>query len=376
MHIGIAGYLAHAGAGYRAAGLSVYTSRLIEHLPATAPEHAFTAFVGRDAPPFPTSLHRVESPVPTAHPLVRIVWEQTGLPLQSVLARLDLLHATVNVLPLVGRTPAVVTVHDLAFLRYPETFPPTKARYLRAMVGRSARAARRVIAVSGHTRSDLIELAGVPEERIEVVYSGIDPRFRPLAPEKSDGFRRTVFGGRPYILHVGTLQPRKRIDLLIRAFADLRGRAKVPHVLALVGARGWMYAELHALVDTLGVREHVHFAEYVPDEGLPLWYNCAEVFAYPSVYEGFGLPVLEAMACGTPVLTSRSSSLLEIAGDAAMTVEPDSVESLTEGLAAILAHEDRRTRMIDAGLKRAAGFTWPATARVTVGVYERAFLDQ
>lgn len=376
MHIGISGYLAHGGAGYRAAGVSVYTTRLIENLPAAAPEHEFTAFVGRDAPPFPPSVHRVESPVPTAQPPVRIVWEQTALPLQSALRRLDLLHATVNVLPLVRWTPAVVTVHDLAFLRYPETFPPAKARYLRALVGWSARAARRVVAASGHTRRDLVELARVPEERIDVVYSGVDPRFCPLDPQETDGFRRTVFGGRPYILYVGTLQPRKRVDLLIRAFAELRSRTTVPHVLALVGARGWMYAELHALVDSLRVGEHVHFAEYVPVEGLPLWYNCADVFAYPSVYEGFGLPVLEAMACGTPVLTSRSSSLVEIAGDAAMTVEPDSVESLVEGLAAILEHEGPRTRMIDAGLKRAAGFTWGATARATVDVYERAFLDR
>jgi glycosyltransferase involved in cell wall biosynthesis len=178
--------------------------------------------------------------------------------------------------------------------------------------------------------------------------------------------------GRPFILHVGTLEPRKNLDVLLRAFAAVRERLKLDHVLALVGARGWMYEELFRLVATLDLGEAVHFVDFVPADRLPLWYNCADLFVYPSAYEGFGLPVLEAMACGVPTVTSASSGLLELASSACLTVDPGSQESLEVAIARGLQDGQLRESMRNAGLERARQFTWEETAQATVCVYEQA----
>lgn len=347
----------------------MYTERLLRHLPRVASENQYLAFVGKDAPPLP-EVQLMVSPLPTQHPAVRIAWEQSGFPLWAALCRTDVVHGTVNVLPLARAAPGVVTVHDLSFLRYPETFPRAKAQYLRYAVTFSARSARRVIAVSESTRRDLIELARVREDRVEVVYSGVDERFRPLTDGELGRFRSKTFGGRPYILHVGTLQPRKNVNVLIRAFAQLKSGEHIPHKLALVGARGWMYQRLFDLVQDLGLSDDVSFVDYVHQNDLPLWYNCADVFTYPSVYEGFGLPILEAMACGTPVVTSASSSLLEVVGEAGITVEPGSDEALAHALSGILNDSARRDSLRAAGLRHAQGWTWDATARETARIYE------
>jgi glycosyltransferase involved in cell wall biosynthesis len=374
VRVGLDAYLAHAGPGYRAAGVSIYASRLLQHLPAVAPEHRYTAFVGRDAPEV-LGMDVAVSPVNTMRPPIRIVWEQTGLPIQASRARLDLLHCMVNVAPLVRAVPAIVTVHDLSFLRYPETFPRAKALYLRLATRYSARAARHVIAVSDSTRRDLIELTSVRPERISVVHLGVDERFHRLPDEERQTFAAAVFAGRPFILYVGTLQPRKRVDLLIRAFDRLRKERDIPHALALVGARGWMFDELFRLVVDLGLANDVHFVDYVTPQQLPLWYNAADVFAYPSVYEGFGLPVLEAMACGTPVVTSASSSLIEVVGDAGVMVEPESDEALALGVCKVI--EDRALHMDlqQRGLRRAAARSWETVARDTARVYDLAMGD-
>jgi glycosyltransferase involved in cell wall biosynthesis len=198
---------------------------------------------------------------------------------------------------------------------------------------------------------------------------GVDPSFR---PDASSGDKPCPLGGRPYILHVGTLEPRKNIDVLIRAFARLRETLDLPHALALVGARGWDYEPLFALVARLGLDQHVHFADYVRPADLPLWYTGADLFAFPSVYEGFGLPVLEAMACGLPAVTTDSSSLRELAADAALVVEPGSSEALEEAMGRILEDRALRDRLRAKGLARAAEFSWEETARQTVRVYEAA----
>ncbi|MBV9278493.1 MAG: glycosyltransferase family 4 protein [Chloroflexi bacterium] len=370
MVIGISAYLLHQGRDYRAAGVSAYIGHLLAHLPRVAPEHTFVAFHGRDSG-VPPGVRSAMTPAPTRFPLVRIPWEQVGLPVELRRARVDLVHGTVNVLPLTGRTPAAVTVHDLSFLRHPERFPRAKVLYLRQMVERSIRRADRVIAVSRHTRGDLVELCNLPAERISVIYSGVDPSFRPFGEGELAPFRRRAFGGRPFILHVGTLEPRKNLDVLIRAFAAVRDDLHPPHLLALVGARGWMYEDLYRLVERLRLRDHVSFVDYVPAAELPLWYNCADLFAYPSAYEGFGLPVLEAMACGLPTVTSASSGLQELAGGACLTVQPGSQEALQVALARVLADEEVRDSLRRAGLERAKQFTWEETARATVGVYSR-----
>jgi glycosyltransferase involved in cell wall biosynthesis len=300
-------------------------------------------------------------------PAFRIAWEQLGFPLQLRRAGADLVHGTVNVIPETLRGPAVVTVHDLSFLRHPERLSGRRRLYLQWSVKRSVGRAEHIIAVSGSTRDDLVELWDVPAEKVTVIPLGVDPSFKPLPMDEGS---RKPLGGRPYILHVGTLEPRKNIEVLVRAFASLRERIPIPHALALVGARGWAYQPIFDLVTALGLHEHVQFVDYVGPEHLPLWYTRADLFAFPSVYEGFGLPVLEAMACGLPVVTTDSSSLRELAADAALLVEPGSSEALEDAMGRILEDRGLRDRLRAKGLERAARYSWETTARETALVYE------
>jgi len=350
--------------------VSVYGRNLLAALPLVDPQVDYIAFHGRDAPS-PDGVSSVLSPLPTWRAPVRILWEQSGLIWQTGARRLDLLHGLVNVLPIARLAPSVVTVHDLSFMRHPERFSTSKALYLRAAVSSSVRRAARVMAVSRNTRDDLVSLLGVDATRIDVVYPGVDPSFRPRADHELESFRQRRSGERPYIVHVGTLEPRKNIDVLIRAFARGR-RSGWPHRLILIGGRGWMYEPILRLVTDLGLEKDVYLADYVGHDELPLWYNCADLLAYPSAYEGFGLPVLEAMACGVPVVTSTSSSLTELAAGACLTVEPGSEESLQTAIDRFLTDGDLARRLRSAGRLRANDFTWEATARGTVACYERA----
>lgn len=366
MRVGLIAYLLHSGGTFRSAGVHIYTRELLRHLPSAAPDNEYEAFVGPGVWP-PSGVGAINAPVPTERPLIRIAWEQAGFPVQARQAHLGLVHGTVNVIPELAPGPTAVTVHDLSFLRHPDRLSTRRRQYLKWVVGRSARRAGHVIAVSRSTRDDLIELAGVPEEKISVIPLGVDPSFQPAAsnPDESVPLDR-----RPYILHVGTLEPRKNVDVLVRAFARLREATHLPHALALVGARGWSYEPIFQLVNSLGLEDHVRFVDYVDSADLPRWYTDADLFAFPSVYEGFGLPVLEAMACGLPVVTSDSSSLRELAADAALLVEPGSPEALEDAMRRILEDRSLRDRLRAKGLERAAHFSWEVTARETARVYE------
>lgn len=375
MRIGIEAYLLHEGPDYRSAGVSTYTRELIRALAAEPADMEYVVFRGSDAGDTP-DVEAVVSPVPTVNPAIRILWEQCALPLVARRKKVDLIHATVNVAPLTTHIPTVVTVHDLAFMRHPERFHRAKSMYLRFAVGLSLSRATRVVAVSRHTANDIVEFFGVPERRIEVVYSGVNPAFHPIDRICKARFTASVFGGRPYILHVGTLEPRKNIDVLMRAFAHIRTRDDLPHVLALVGSPGWMYEDLPVLRHELDLEDDVVFAGYVPPADLPLWYNCADLFAYPSAYEGFGLPVLEAMACGVPVITTASSALQELADDACLTTASGSVEELAEAMTLLLENRDLAGSLRDRGLNRSRDFSWDATARNTIRVYQQALREQ
>lgn len=366
MRIGLSAYLLHSGSSYRAAGVSTYVAELLAHLPSAAPDLSLTAFVAPAAPPTP-GIRQIVSPVPTQRALVRIPWEQVALPVEAAVRALDVLHGTVNVVPFVTAAPSVVTVHDLSFLRLPERFPRAKVLYLTLAVRASVGRARRVIAVSENTRRDLIELLDVPEEKVDVVYSGVNTRFQPLDPDCVRTLHQ-AYGNRPFILYVGTLEPRKNLDVLIRAYARAREDG-IPHRLVLAGGGGWMYDSLFTLVRALGVEEDVHFAGYVAPADLPRWYNAADLFAYPSAYEGFGLPVLEAMACGTPIITTGGGALQEVAGKVGVTVEPGSVLSLQSAMTQVLEDATLRNKMRQAGLERARLFRWDRTAARTAEIY-------
>jgi glycosyltransferase involved in cell wall biosynthesis len=365
--IGINAALLSFARGYRNAGSSAYIFNLLQALPALPTRHRFTVFTnaaeGDLAAARAAHFRLLRSKANLEQPGKRIVWEQTVLPLLLERERLQLIHGTLNVLPLLRRTPGVVTIHDLAFLRFPERYLPGRRRYLRAFTRWSARGARRVLASSENTKRDIVELLGVPEERVKVVYLGVEDRLR-LAHGLPEHF----------FLYLGTLEPRKNLVRLLDAYAQAR-HAGVDWPLVLAGGKGWLYEEIFTRVRALHLESCVRFPGYVLYEDLPLWYNAAGVFVYPSLYEGFGLPVAEAMACGCPVLTARNSSLPEVAGDAAILVDGESMEALSQGLIRLTADRALRQSLGQQGRQQAARFTWQRTAAEVLAVYDEVLQE-
>lgn len=373
MHIAINAQLLNTAESYRGAGVSNYSRQLLQALGRTPHGHRLTAFVNDSRFSAPHVALRV-SPWPLHRPLVRIAWEQGALPL--ALGRMDaeLIHGLVNVLPLASKVPGVVTVHDLSFVRMPEKLPPAKRFYLRRLCSASVARARRVIAVSRQTADDLMAAFETPPEKIEVVYNGVAEEFQPGNSAAKTEFRISNGLSRPFLLYLGTLEPRKNLVRLIDGYArwrqmDPKGRDVD---LVLAGAKGWYYDEIYQRVRSLGLDEAVHFPGFIPAGDLPGWYQAAEAFVYPSLFEGFGLPVLEAMACGAPVICSDAPSLLEVAGDAALTFPAEETGGLVRALTTLFADESLRADLTRRGQERSRRFSWQRTAQETLAVYAQA----
>ncbi len=370
--IGINAQIVTFSANYRQAGVSRFTEQMVRALQRRDTSGRYTVFLNETARGGfndSANMRFRYTRLPAAKPVVRILWEQAVLPLLAT--RLDVLHCPVNVLPTVLSCPAVLTIHDLTFLRYPERFRPERQRYLAALTGFSARRARRIMTDSANTKQDVSELLNVPPERIEVVYPGVDEGFQPPAEEDLAEFRRRKGLPGEFILYVGTLEPRKNLEMLVRAYALLLGQGLRRWPLVIGGGRGWMFDAMFAEVERNNLVDQVVFPGYIDSRELPLWYAAASVFVYPSLYEGFGLPALEAMACGTPVIVSNASSLPEVVGDAGAQVDPHRADDLAATLAEVLQSKAKREQMAAAGLTRAASFTWDKAADQITRVYRQ-----
>ena len=372
-HIGLNAHLLSLSQSYRGAGISWYITNLLKNLAQVSPgSFRYTAFLSDRTLQAP-SLKLNFSRLPTQRPIIRILWEQLLQPLVLRRSRVDLLHALAFVAPLAAPCPFVVTVYDLSFLRYPESFRPFNRWYLTRFTTHSVKRARAVIAISESTRQDVINFLGVPAGQVHTIYCGVDETFRPLPTAAIAAFKARHHLPETFILFLGTLEPRKNVDGLIRAYARWRERDPAAPPLILAGGQGWYYTEIFKLVETLNLTDCIYFPGYISQESLPLWYNAASLFIYPSHFEGFGLPVLEAMACGTPVIASAVSSLPEVTGvdGAACLVDPADLEALAEAMAHLMSRSELRADMSARGLARAAEFRWAKTARETVAVYQK-----
>ncbi len=300
----------------------------------------------------------------------RLRWQQWELPRQARSVSAAVLHVTGFDAPRWKPCPVVLTVHDLIGMLFPQNLPLVSRFYWSRWLPWSVRWADRVIADSEHTRGDLIRLLRIPGERIEVVHLGVGQAFRPQEGRAVLQAVHDRYGlPKAFILYVGTLEPRKGLDTLVAAYGSLA--ADTPHHLVIAGKRGWYTDALFRQVQALGLGQRVHFAGYVADEDLPALYNLADLFVFPSQYEGFGLPVLEAMACGTPVVCSNAASLPEVAGDAALLVPPGDAPALAAAIRRMLADPALQAAMRARGLERARRFTWEETARRTALVYRQ-----
>jgi glycosyltransferase involved in cell wall biosynthesis len=373
-HVGLNAHLLSLTQTYRGAGINGYIHNLLLHLPAAAPDLRFTAFLSEPRFVAPPGLTVQSVRWPTSRPTVRILWEQLLLPQALRTQQTDLVHGLAYAVPAVAPCRAIVTVHDLSFFLYPETLPPLRRGYLRAATRSATRRAERVIAVSRQTGDDLVRLLHVPADKVDVIHNGVHEAFCPAAPDEVATFRQEKGLPQRFILFLGTLEPRKNVATLLEAFALWRGQDSGASDVQLVvgGAKGWYFQRIFARVEELGLTDAVSFPGFVPMEDLPWWYRAAECFVYPSLYEGFGLPIVEAMACGTPVITSSIGSPAEVAGDAAITVNPQDVAALSEAIGRVLGDPARRAEMRQAGLRRAAAFSWERAAAETAAVYRRA----
>lgn len=369
-HIGINAHLLSGKAGYRSAGIHGYIYGTLAHLAAVAPpDWRFTVMVGGKNTSQFDGLTMRRAHLNTESPLRRIVWEQAAQPLQ--LGSFDLYHGMAFVSPLLLTKPSVITVYDLSFLHYPQVLSASRRLYLRLFTAASCQRAKRVIAISHSTARDLTESLKIPPERIDVAAPGYDTAtYKQLPPAEVRLFKDAKNLPERFWLFLGTLEPRKNLVTLIEAYAALPDNERLP--LYLAGGKGWDYADIFATVERYNLANKIFFPGYLPVEDLPFWYNSAETFIYPSVFEGFGLPALEAMACGTPVIVSDVSSLPEVVGEAGMRLPPHDVTAWTAALRRAHADENWRAQASQQGLQEATRYRWAETARLTVESYQRA----
>ena len=332
---------------------------------------------GQHLASLPPNFHLRRLPLP--HRLVTIAWHRLRLPLPAELfvGPVDIFHSPDFVLPPLRRARGLITVHDLAFLRAPECADPGLRAYLTTAVPRSIARSDRILADSLSTKRDLMELLNVPGKRISIVPAGVEPRFRPIETEDEgelERVRRRYSLDEPFILSLGTLEPRKNYVRLIEACAQLRRRLPSAPSLIIAGGHGWLYEDILAAAKRHG-NGSVRSLGFVPDEDLPALYTLAKLFAFPSLYEGFGLPPLEAMACGTPVVCSNRPSLPETVGDAALMVDAEDIEGLAAAMQRALEDEKLRTEMIAKGLAQAKRFTWKKAAEKLLNAYRETLLQ-
>jgi glycosyltransferase involved in cell wall biosynthesis len=349
------------------AGTGIYAQCLFESLQALGTSEEWVPFAvnqQRDMSTEKTLRTRLDT-------LYRdLVWTHVKVPIQSYRERLDLLHMPANVVPVFAHCPTIATILDTTVFRYPSYFPRWQRTYQRIFVPLTARRARKILTISEHSKRDIVDRFGIKPDKVTVTYLSALPAFQVLPNmAASEGVDKHGFG--EFILTVGTLEPRKNTIGLLRAFALLRQQGHTCH-LVHAGSRGWMFDAVLDEVVRLGLSASVHFLGRVALGELVELYNTAKLFVYPSLYEGFGLPVLEAMACGCPVITSDRSSLPEIAGDAAVLIDPEDTTGLALAIKSLIEDRALAKDMQRRGLERAAEFSWERCAQQTLGVYREA----
>jgi anaerobic magnesium-protoporphyrin IX monomethyl ester cyclase len=353
----------------RRTGVGYYTEHLLHHLARRLPAGNLVVLSNR-----PPDLEQALPPgvrvLTAGASVVRLAWMQTIAPWLIHQAQADIAHFTNGMMPLASPVPTVVTIHDMSLALYPDTHPTRRLLLNRPLMQMAARKAAAIITVSHSAKRDIVRVYGTSPERVHVVHEAAAPVFRPItdAARLAELRQRHQLPER-FVLYVGAIEPRKNLPRLLAAFAARKRAGELPHALVCVGPYGWLSRDLGARIEALGLTRDVHFTGYVPIEDLPGLYSLAEMFVFPSLYEGFGLPALEAMACGTPVIVGRSASLTEVAGDAVDAVDPLDVDAIGDALVALGRDADRRRDRSARGLQRAAEFSWDRAARETLSVY-------
>ncbi len=364
-------------------GIGTHIENLIRYIPEFDRENEYLIFHSpQDKDDIPQTAPNIRL-VPDTSPKYSIR-ELVVLPVKMAIQRLDLFHATHYTLPPLRPCQGIVTIHDVIHLRFPEYLPhPAAYYYAKGMMSAAAQSAKKVITVSECSRQDIIRYLGVPEKKVEVVYNGIDVNIQqeckgvaqtPGAPGDNRGLRERFGIHRKYILYLGNFMPHKNVDMLVKAYSLLKHRYKLSHCLVLAGKNEKMQQMLEALIASEHLEQDVILTGFVETEWLATLYSHADIFVYPSLYEGFGLQVLEAMVHHIPVAISHVSALPEIAGDAAIQFDPTVVESMAAAIYQGVTDQGLRTALLERGRERLKLFSWQAMARKTVEIYQRVLV--
>jgi glycosyltransferase involved in cell wall biosynthesis len=350
-------------------GVGYYTEHLLHHLVKESVDDEIVVVSNRPidtVAPLPPQVRVVTS----SSRVPRIVWMQMVAPRLLRRLRVDVAHFTNGMLPLAVPVPTVVTIHDMSLTMFPKYHPPRRVLLNRPLVDVAARRADAIITVSESAKRDIVRLYGSQEERIHVVHEAAAPSFQPVVdPVVLDRVRQRYDLAERFILYVGTIEPRKNLPKLIEGFASRRKSGQLPHQLVCAGPYGWLSRDIEDLIDRLQIEDAIRFTGYIPFDDLAALYSLAEMFVFPSLYEGFGLPVVEAMACGTPVVTGHVAALAEIGGGAVEQVARLDADTLGEAMVRLAGDRQRREQLSLLGRERAQLFSWERAARETLKVY-------
>jgi len=354
-------------------GVGYYTERLAQALHDSCPEWEVTFF---DSRAFHSALHvdparpvhRQPSSLDELPPSLTQLWKDTLFFFFCWSRGFDLYHET-NFVPMRCPCPTVITVHDLSFRRFPAAAHPQRLRYLNTYFQKRLQWARRVIVDSEFVKREVIEELQISSDKVDVIYPGVDGRFCPKPPAEVLAFKKAAGLPEHYILYVGAIEPRKNLPFLLRAFHRAGAFLPPDLVLVLAGSLGWRHEEVIQMRERLGLKSRVFLPDYIPEEKLPLLYSGAELFVYPSLYEGFGLPPLEAMACGVPVVASRAGALPEVVGDAGLLVSPADEEGWANAMQEVMGSKGLKAAFQEKGFSRAHLFSWENTAAAALRSY-------
>lgn len=298
------------------------------------------------------------------------------LPVDFFIGPVDIFHGPAHFAMPVIRGKTIVTIHDIDFIKIPDYLEKGWVKYKGKYTQLSIKRANIIITISNYMKNELMESLGVPEEKIRVIYQGVSPEFTILKNKENLHEIRKKYGIKiPYILFVGTFHKNKNLIRLVDAFHRLKMSSHLPHQLVLAGGKGELTADLHQSIRKLKIEEAVILPGYISEEDIYTVYNNSDLFVFPSLFEGFGIPVLEAMACGVPVVASNVCSLPEVVGDAGLLVDPMNVDSIAEGIYKVLSDKELRYDLIKKGLKRAKLFSWEKTAKETIEIYRKTYLE-
>ncbi|MCF8238784.1 MAG: glycosyltransferase family 4 protein [Saprospiraceae bacterium] len=348
----------------RLEGIGWYTYEVVRRMVDAHPEHQFIFFFDRAYDPefvFAPNVEPVVLHPPARHPLLFMVWFDWAIPRALRKHRADLFFSPDGFLSLRTSVPTLLTVHDLAYKHFPDQVAGMDRWYYRRFMPRFMQHADRIVTVSEATRMDVIE-SGISPAKVSVSYNGANPRFTAQPVEEGERIRNQYTQGEPYFLYVGAIHPRKNVTRLVRAFSLFKEETGCPHRLVLLGRMAWMAADTKAAIVESPFREHIIQVGYQGGD-LPAFYSGAEALVYVSLFEGFGIPIVEAMGCETAVITSDRSSMAEVAADAAILVNPESEAAIAEGMARLVREPGLRQELIEKGTERRTRFDWDRTAR-------------